>query len=73
MATKEQFQELARLFTEDQEFQDRFMGDPAGAASSVGIELSSEDINNTKQAIAEAEKTGSREAKSILGWMGLLF
>jgi hypothetical protein len=65
MATKEELEKLSDRYAEDESFREKFKADPVAAASSMGIELTDEQVQKIEAHRMKAEKAGTRESKSV--------
>lgn len=66
MASQEEMERLADRYAEDESFREEFKADPAATASSMGIELTDEQVKKIEAHRMNAEKVGTRESKSVL-------
>jgi hypothetical protein len=66
MASKEELEKLSDKYAEDEDFREKFKADPVATASSMGIELTDEQVQKIEAHRMNAEKVGTRESKSVL-------
>lgn len=66
MATTEELKKIARMCFDNDHFQAFLEKDPVRAAASIGIALSKEQADSMNGNLIRAEKTGSRESKSLV-------